>query len=47
MDTIKYMLSHVPEISILIKPVKEEDFGWRKWGERELQVGERNPRYGT
>ena len=45
MDTIKYMLSHVPEISVLIKPVREQVVGWRKWGEREIQVGDKDIRH--
>ena len=46
MDTIKYMLSHRPNISKLIVPQEDKEVGWRKWGERDLPEATRNLRYG-
>jgi hypothetical protein len=46
MDTIKYMLSHRPNVSKLIIPREDKEVGWRKWGERDLPEATRNLRYG-
>lgn len=46
MDTIKYMLSHRPNISKLIKATHRPDVGWRKWGERDMPEATRNVRHG-
>ena len=46
MDTIKYMLSHRPNVSKLIVPQENKELGWRKWGERDLPEATRNLRYG-
>jgi len=46
MDTTKYMLSHRPNISTLIKPTRPEVVGWRQWGEKDIEERERNSRYG-
>tara|TARA_R110002020_G_scaffold83394_3_gene206565 strand:- start:315 stop:1862 length:1548 start_codon:yes stop_codon:yes gene_type:complete len=45
MDTIKYMLTNRPAVSKLIIPLKDEQVGWRQWGERDIPDSVRNPRY--
>lgn len=46
MDTIKYLLSKRPQISSVIIQRKPEEFGWRKWGERDMQESRRDVRHG-
>ena len=46
MDTIKYMLTHRPNIAKLIKLTNTEPVGWRKWGERDVQEERRDYRHG-
>jgi len=46
MDTIKYMLSHRPEVAVLVKKLAPKDLGWRKWGERDIQDIRKKVRYG-
>lgn len=46
MDTIKYMLSHRPNVSKLIQAAHRPDVGWRKWGERDMPEMTRNVRHG-
>jgi hypothetical protein len=46
MDTIKYMLSHRPNISKLIKPQDPKTIGWRQWGERDIEEMRRDVRHG-
>jgi hypothetical protein len=46
MNTIKYMLSHVPEIAVVLKVVTPEDLGWRRWGERDIPQQVKDSRHG-
>jgi len=46
MDTIKYMLSHRPNVSKLIQAAHRPNVGWRKWGERDMPEMTRNVRHG-
>tara|TARA_R100000458_G_C8276283_1_gene251537 strand:+ start:1552 stop:3105 length:1554 start_codon:yes stop_codon:yes gene_type:complete len=46
MDTVKYMMSHRPNISKVILPPQKKDVGWMKWGERDLPDNIRSVRHG-
>jgi hypothetical protein len=46
MDTVKYMLSNRPHISVLVKPKVIKPVGWTKWGERDIQDRQENARHG-
>ena len=46
MDTLKYMLTHNPEITVLTRPVNQKQIGWRKWGEREIPADGKDIRHG-
>ena len=45
MDTLKYMLSHRPNISKLLIATKPQEVGWRQWGERDVQEDRRSMRH--
>jgi len=47
MDTIKYILSHQPDISVLLRSGKPKQVGWLQWGERELQQNVTDPRHSS
>ena len=46
MDTVKYMMSHRPNISKLITPPKPKEVGWMQWGERDIEDDTRSVRHG-
>ena len=46
MDTVKYMMSHRPNISKVILPPQKKEVGWMKWGERDLPDNIRSVRHG-
>lgn len=46
MDTVKYMLTHRPNVAKLIKPQVATPIGLMKWGERDVQEEHRNYRHG-
>lgn len=46
MDTMKYMLSHRPNISKMVVRLEDKQVGWYKWGERDIEQDRRNLRHG-
>ena len=46
MDTTKYLLSHRPNVSVIMAKMKPKQVGWYKWGERDIQSDRRSARHG-